>query len=64
MSPFVAVCAWDFDRPKRLAAESMQKLAPQTRKNCRFVNRGLDEASPLIKFSAPIGGLLILYFPF
>jgi hypothetical protein len=42
----------------------MQKLAPQKRKNCRFVNPGSDEASALIKFSKPISGSLILYLPF
>jgi hypothetical protein len=42
----------------------MQKLAPQNRKNCRFVNRGLDEASVLIMFSKQIKGSLILCFPF
>jgi hypothetical protein len=65
MSPFVAVCALEiFGNPKGLAAESMQKLAAQNCKNCRFVHPGLDAASVLIKFSKQIKGSLILYFPF
>ena len=71
MSPFLAICAREVSgEPKRYAVESMQKLAPQNRRNSRLVWWKLDPVLLSIRFSILNEGswllknLLTLSFPY